>query len=366
MAMTTTSATLRVFLPWLLLAAAPTQAAQFCVGTSDALRAALEEAEDNGEADQIRIRAGTYTVTTGSVTAFYYYAQENFALSIEGGYGFNCTRKSNRADATVLSGSGQRNVMSLCSSSAGALSVRNLTLRDGEGTAAGAGLNIGCSVGPFFTAFHGNVTVERVIAVLNRAGEAPGGIVARTREGTIAFRGNLIAFNQCGEDHCALEIASTAPDDETVMVYFGGNTVAANTCSLGAPASCESGGARFTGRQDALVYDNLFVLHQGNDVSLSSLSESTSQLYHNNIPMLDGVPDTEVGTHTGDDAMFEDALALDFRLRSGSPMIDLGNAPYPLPTIDLDGRPRTAGSAPDLGAYEFSALLFDDGFEDGP
>ena len=43
----------------------------------------------------------------------------------------------------------------------------------------------------------------------------------------------------------------------------------------------------------------------------------------------------------------------DFHLRPGSPCIDTGTA-NGAPTTDFDGNPRPAGSAPDIGAYEYT------------
>jgi hypothetical protein len=42
----------------------------------------------------------------------------------------------------------------------------------------------------------------------------------------------------------------------------------------------------------------------------------------------------------------------DYHLRSGSPLINVGNAGS-FPSVDRDGGSRYVGSAPDVGAYEF-------------
>jgi hypothetical protein len=54
--------------------------------------------------------------------------------------------------------------------------------------------------------------------------------------------------------------------------------------------------------------------------------------------------------------LFVSIGADDYHLATGSPAIDSGRALPDVPT-DLDGRPRPAGSAFDIGAYEYALLL---------
>ncbi len=64
--------------------------------------------------------------------------------------------------------------------------------------------------------------------------------------------------------------------------------------------------------------------------------------------------------HAGGSASnaFVDPAARDFRLASGSVLIDAGDDTVPdLPTLDHDGNARVAGAAIDVGAFEFAASV---------
>ncbi len=341
-----------------LLGAGNAPAAVICAATTNAIRQALSVAETNGEADTIRIIIGSYAPTTGSV-AFSYSSVQGNALTIEGGWTFGCGERVDRADLTVLGGSGARPVLDIGTNGFGSVKIRNLSIKDGKSAQRGAGLSILAGTNPFAAAFTGTITVERVVFLFNRSAAEAGALVVDTSGGNVAVRGNLIAFNRCGDDNCALLIHSRDP--APVPVLFGGNTIALNTCIPGA-SSCNSGGARFTGQQSAVIYDNLFALHSGGDLSLQN-PVVEADLYYNNIEVLIGNPDSETGTVNVANPQFVDALAEDFRLKPTSPVRNLGNAPFPLPGVDLDGKPRIIESAPDLGAYETPDYLFVDGFD---
>jgi hypothetical protein len=344
----------------LLLAAGNASAAVICAATSSAIRQALAIAGSNGESDTIRIIIGTYSATSGAI-AFPYTTEENHALTIEGGYTFGCGVRVDKAALTVLSGSGMRQVMRLYSYSSGAVTVRNLTIEDGESDAPGAGLSIEGPTGMFFQGFTGSATVERVIFLGNRSAAEAGGLRIANRVGSVAVRGNLLAFNRCSENHCAVRIESRGNSPNTVL--FGGNTVALNTCNAGA-SLCDSGGAYFSGEQHAVIYDNLFAFNTDEDIRIDD-PEVDADLYFNNIDDVFGTPGSEVGTLNVANPEFVDALAEDFHLQPTSPLRNNGNAPFPLPSVDLDGGPRIIESAPDLGAYEIPDVLFVDGFDGG-
>jgi hypothetical protein len=338
----------------------PASAVVFCVSGSASLGLALSTAESNGVADEIRIAAGTYVVSSGS-TAFSYDTSESHALTIEGGWIPGCAQRIDDASRTVLSGSGARKVVRLFASGSGAIRVANLTIADGDSSAAGAGLFVGGPTSPFQAPFEGAITIERVVFKFNRSTTAPGALYVSTRSGSIALRGNVFVYNRCSDSNCSLQVHSRAPSSDPISVNLSGNTLAFNTCNLGAPL-CDSGGALLSGNQRARIYGNLFAFHAGEDLSFNSATVD-ADLYYNNIEVLVGTPSSQVGTTTIANPGFVDALGEDFRLTGNSPVLDLNNAPLPSLSIDLDGNPRVVGSAPDLGAYEFRPTIFGDGFE---
>jgi hypothetical protein len=61
---------------------------------------------------------------------------------------------------------------------------------------------------------------------------------------------------------------------------------------------------------------------------------------------------TSLGGNQTAPPLFVNAVAGDYREAAGSPTIDAG-ATDKIGTLDLEGNPRTVGSAPDIGAYEF-------------
>ena len=90
--------------------------------------------------------------------------------------------------------------------------------------------------------------------------------------------------------------------------------------------------------------------------------------WYNNIVYGDG-PASNVtppaGNLTAVDPGFVDAAAGNYRLAVHSPAVDAAVTVPGLPPLDhdLDGRPRPAGSAADIGAFERDETLFADGFD---
>ncbi len=76
-------------------------------------------------------------------------------------------------------------------------------------------------------------------------------------------------------------------------------------------------------------------------------------LTHSNFVTSEGTLAPGSGSNQSGDPMFANLAGGDLHPRAGSPLIDAGTADPANGPTDLDGRSRTLGPAPDIGAYEF-------------
>ena len=76
-------------------------------------------------------------------------------------------------------------------------------------------------------------------------------------------------------------------------------------------------------------------------------------LSHSNFRTQQGPLAAESGNNQSGDPQFANAAAGDLHPLARSPLIDAGTADSAIGPADLDGRSRTIGAAPDIGAYEF-------------
>ena len=74
---------------------------------------------------------------------------------------------------------------------------------------------------------------------------------------------------------------------------------------------------------------------------------------HSNFRSVQGTLGPGSGNNASGDPLFADASNGNFHPLAGSPLIDAGAADAANGPTDLDGRARTLGAAPDIGAYEF-------------
>ena len=344
----------------LLAALTRAEAASFCVVDGAELRQALSTAAGNGESDRIRLRSGSFSVTTSSV-AFYYFTSESFDLEISGGWVSvgpqPCLAQTGRADATVLSGSGVRQVLSLggASGTSGNISVSNLTIRDGDSAQQGAGLNLGGIAG-----FVGDLSVSNVVFDGNVSATFGGGLTAGADGGVLKLINNLFLRNKCGSDYCAANLTVNAASASSYRAFFSYNTVVANICTPGAPPSCDTAGVRIGGSARSLFIGNAFAFNAGADLKLQNL---TSDVYNNNVVDILGSPAASGGNLSLSNPLFVDPFSADYRLMFASPLRNAGSAAIGLPAVDLDGAPRLNDYQYDIGAFENQDHLFGSSFE---
>ncbi|MCG6118830.1 MAG: right-handed parallel beta-helix repeat-containing protein [Aquimonas sp.] len=156
--------------------------------------------------------------------------------------------------------------------------------------------------------------------------------------------------------------------------------------------------AWFSDGGESMFYGNIFAQGVGSDVRIRNNiawaraghptnegmpANSTGISYDNNLFGRDGSSSASGGTTTTGFSSFAfniinssgnasdvfanisaQGAANYLRLRPASAAIDAGNLWFPgAPRKDLSGRARPVGLAPDLGAFEFDAAMFSDGFE---
>lgn len=355
------------------LAAAPAAySATFCVNTTQELQDALAIAESNGANDVIRIKTGTYTYTFPFVTnAFAYQTQEDFDITLEGGWagsGAACSRRVPNPASTVLSGSDGKRVLSITGSnnSSGDIIVERLTIRNGAVNAEGAGMWLGGNYGS--NGFSGDIVVERVYFDDNSAEEAAG-LFIRTNGG-VRVRNSVFRGNSCETNACAAGIYAFSFDSTQIRTVFSNNTIFGNVCTAQAGPTCITGGVLVQGlglMPRAAMFNNAFALNDGNDVELQS--GSNVDVYYNNINVLAGTPASNFGNLNFINPGFvSPTLDDDFRLKPTSPMRNAGYDGFliglpPYSATDYAGLPRVQEGRIDIGAHEFSERIFEDGFD---
>ena len=334
------------------------QAAQFCVGTSAELQQALDTSVTNGESNDIRVVIGLHVAPPNG----FVYLDSSTAprsLRISGGWIpvlFNpCGTRSGAALDTRISGNDLARAMLIRPGEQTDLIVEGLTFEDGmlEGQPDGRGAGLWVQA---TSASTGDVTIRDNIFRRNRADTFGGGLEAGGA-GAFTIRNNLfIANSACSNAAASLTANSLVP------TFVINNTVVYNF--LRADCSGGSGGLRIGGSAEVLIANNIFWDNQAIDLALQT---PNAILVANDYLVLSGTPPASSSMNVSVDPLF-DFPVQGFRPSADSPLIDLGVMPQPgdawqLSALDLDGRQRVLGSAVDLGAYELSDRIFEDGFE---
>lgn len=339
--------------PLALAATAPAHAvAEYCVDTIGGIADALDTAETNGQADVVRIVAGTYLLSTG----FSFTGQDAFDLIIEGGYAPGCGTRSASAAATVFDGGGASGLLRISWSGnvTASVVVRGLTLRNGLVT-SGAAL----AVAPGFAG--GNILIEQVILTGNRV--TTGDYVLQAfgqAAGTTTVRNTVVADNRMDRSNrAAIGLSNPNPSFDSTG-RFTNNTVVRNRVGPGQVNA--TGGVALQGNEGNWVVANSII--RDNDAVDIEGSRPVLLLYNvlgvNELTAINGFS----AGNTGVDPVFRDDASIE--LDATSPLIDAGLPIVPgadgVGAFDVFGSPRDTGIGVDIGAHEAQYLLVD-GFE---
>jgi hypothetical protein len=341
----------------LLLSTAASHAHTFCVGNEAALQTALTAASDGGananEDNTIQIVIGTYYTTNNGNAEFYYNNQTTARkLDINGGYNSNCSIITLNPVLTILDGSGATRAFE--SESNGDVSLRYLTFQNGSvGTnESGAGVLMN-----LISNGNGPVIFDQNIVRNNHTAFYDGGIsIVVNGSGTLQFENNLIVGNSADSDDGAGSISDQGTGANVINNTFAQNTVTNN------PAP-QIGGLFFYASSansppPDTMSNNIFWDNSGSDLATSAV------LVDN-----DFSSDQETMDPTSSGNVYADprfSSSTDFHLLPTSPLLGQGTLTPTggLPTIDIEGHPRSYNGQVDLGAYERGDKIFADGFED--
>ena len=115
--------------------------------------------------------------------------------------------------------------------------------------------------------------------------------------------------------------------------------------------------AQFSSTPAPVVVRSSVFRADGADIWIEPSSVATFatpvEVSHSNFRTVDGTLAAGSRSNQSGDPLFADAAGGDFHPLTGSPLIDAGTSDSASGPSDLDGRARTLGAAPDIGAYEF-------------
>jgi hypothetical protein len=316
------------------------QAAVFCVDTPSALQSALNVAATNNENDTIQVVQGTY-LTPGS--QFEYSSQENFSITLLGGFAAGCQSRVMDPTNTILDGQNADRVIRIDPWwGSGHIVFQGFIVRNGNpsDSEGGGGLYFGGTADS-----SGNYTIDHNIFIGNTSSNRGGGLYGGSDLGITYIHNNLILNNYAEIEHGAAAITSNG------TAYITNNTVCGNS------SKDPGGGLRLWASKIGSVSNNIFFGNSEIDLILAS---SGIVLLNNDIGTLQGTPGIGSAGNLNVNPLF--VAAEDFHLRGDSPLIDKG-AVSPsggLSATDIEGNLRVMGSAPDIGAYEFLVRVYPD------
>lgn len=336
----------------------PAHADVFCVGTEQELSDAFAAAGENGLADEVRLRAGTFFSDVQPLASgFTLSVLDGRGVVISGGWNADCSSERLDPTLTAIDGNYAMRVMTIAAtlSSQEPVAVRWLTLRHGVGQ-RGYALWIAATnyQVPVFI-------VENCIVRDNRNwdGYWSLGAVVLEGDGVFVLRNSLFVGNR-GSAGSALFLAAAMHDGDIYPAIVNNTFVNNETMDDNALTIYSAGGPMTF--ENNIVWNSIHGSATANDF----MGFTASVLRNNDIERVDLVSGGGPGPESGGNLAVDPGFVGpdNFRLRADSPLRGQGwGMPYGgFGDVDLDGAPRVEGGGVDMGAYE-SDRLFTDGFE---
>jgi len=316
-----------------------------CVTDVASFRAALSAAQGSTTTTIIEVARGSYHLS-GSALTFTSSTAGQGQLDITGGYSADCSTIIKNPALTIIDGDSLSGVLNLTSTAG--ISVRYLTIQNGL-KADKAGLDL--------TISGGGIIIDYNIIRDNRATDQSGGLdTVITGSGDMHIDGNLIVGNSAANNVAG----AILNNDGTGTTYVTNNTIADNTITGPTPGAY--GGllvAGNVGQGTPNVSNNIFWGNTNTDFS----SPYFPVLVDNDYGSIGGNHTSNTGWQSIDPQF---SGLTDFHLLATSPVLGQGTLTPAgnLPTIDIEGNPRSYNGAVDFGAYERGDYVFKDGFDD--
>jgi len=301
------------------LLAAPVHAASWCADTTQELVLALASAAQSAEDDEIRMRSGTFSLTSNIDLLI------NGALSLRGGWSVNCLLQSNEPGSSRITTATPGQYGMLLRPRDGDLSIERLTFDRLDGVVlqdAGNGSSV-----------VGEIRLQRNRFIINDFGP-----IVRVRDKNVRVENNIVSGSLQRSFQFDRSTA-TAP----FVADIHNNTFVGGT-----------EGARITGTPGSVRLRNN-VMDGTYTAGGIVIANGVVTVNHN---ALDG-GFTYIGGGSASPA-FDNDLVIDpmfdaaFVPQTGSPLINSGTNSIPggLPSVDFAGSPRRIGSRVDRGARE--------------
>ncbi len=311
-----------------------------CVNAGDAadFQTQLNDAVASGAATTLEIPRGTYHLA-GNQLVFSATSMSQGQLDITGGYNNNCSTIIKNPALTVIDGDAMSGVLSLTST--GGVSVRYLTIQDGLKNAY-TGLEVISTTGSVF--------IDYNIIRNNRSTEETAGLLLLLYgSGNAHVDGNLIVGNSAYTNVSGGDVEKQGSGD----IYITNNTVVNNTIT----GSLGNGYGGLYASGNTFVSNNIFWGNTSQDFFAFD-----ADLVDNDYGTLGGPPNSNIGSQSVDPQF---SSTTDFHLLATSSLLGAGTLTPAgnLPTIDIEGHPRSYNGLVDMGAYERGDQIFNAGFD---